>query len=232
MSQLPVGAPLNPDAAADDGLHDAAGTDEMLPSAADSSGLSPAVRQQLEQQVQAGGGADQLVADLRARIDEIDRRGLPEEGLERQRMQADRALLVAQVSYVEDHLASGVSRRSATHDASSGMGMSGTSGGDVSDTGLRGAHGDFSDTGVSGATNRADSDWTTGSSVGVTGGAAAGASTAGAAGSFGGPTGTGAGAGVSTVDDVAGVEERDRVRGAAGASATGRRRSRIYDAVR
>lgn len=82
--------------------HDA----DILPSAGHGSGLSPAVREQLRAQVQAtGGDVAPIVADLRARIAEIDNQSLPDDSPERTQRQAERALYVAQASYLEDDLA-------------------------------------------------------------------------------------------------------------------------------
>src|SRR5947209_7211760 len=111
MSQMPAGsAALGADALRDDETTNAATVgEEMLPSGSDSSGLSAAMRQHLEEQVRAAGGnADQLVRDLRARIDEIDAQGIPEDGAAHQQLQAERALAVAQVSYLVDRLGAAV----------------------------------------------------------------------------------------------------------------------------
>jgi hypothetical protein len=80
-------------------------TEELLPSGREGTGVSPEVRQKLDEQIAAAGGnIDQLVRDIRARIDEIDSRPMPEEGIERQQLQADRAFYVAQISYLEQKL--------------------------------------------------------------------------------------------------------------------------------
>ena len=80
--------------------------EELIPSAGDSSGMPPAVRQALDAQVRAAGGkVDQLVHALRARIAQIDGSPVTEDGSVPQALQAERALYVAQVSYLEDHVA-------------------------------------------------------------------------------------------------------------------------------
>ncbi|HSH79484.1 MAG TPA: hypothetical protein VLA19_13255 [Herpetosiphonaceae bacterium] len=93
---LPIGAPgdTNTPRTADT-------TDDMLPSAGDSSGLSPQMRQHLDEQIRSGGAAN-LVADLRARIAEIDERSTQPDDPEHTRLQAERALYVAQITYLED----------------------------------------------------------------------------------------------------------------------------------
>ena len=106
MSQLPAGQmPLSIGDSDDSRQQDGDVTAETLPSATDSSGLTPAVRQQLDVQFQStGGDADALVHDLRARIQELDDRAVAEDDPQHTQIQAQRALYVAQVSYVEDHL--------------------------------------------------------------------------------------------------------------------------------
>jgi hypothetical protein len=78
---------------------------DVLPSAGHSSGLSPAVRQHLEERFQATGDAEPIAREIRARIAELDERHVPEDDADHPRLQAERALYVAQVSYLEDHLA-------------------------------------------------------------------------------------------------------------------------------
>jgi hypothetical protein len=98
--------PLNLADSDDSRQQDGDVTAETLPSATDSSGLTPAVRQQLDVQFQStGGDADALVRDLRARIQELDDRTVAEDDPQHTQLQAQRALYVAQVSYVEDYLA-------------------------------------------------------------------------------------------------------------------------------
>ena len=105
MSQLPGNMPLRVgenDNTLIDRDSDISG--EALPSAGHSSGLTPAVRQHLDERFQASGSADALVNELRAQIAEIDARSLSEDDPDHARVQAQRALF-AQVSYVEDDLA-------------------------------------------------------------------------------------------------------------------------------
>src|SRR5688500_2653902 len=109
MADLPAGqTPLrNPNAAteremAEEGREP---TEDLLPSGREGTGISPEVRQQLDQQIDAAGGdINRLMQDVRARIDELDNRTMPEEGVERQQLQADRAYYVAQLSYLEQRL--------------------------------------------------------------------------------------------------------------------------------
>ncbi len=108
MSDLSAGSTmLRRDATADtqaSGIEDQ--DSDLLPSAGHSSGLSPAIREQLRGQAQAtGGDVEPIVSDLRARIAEIDNQSLPDDSPERTQAQAERALYVAQVSYLEDDLA-------------------------------------------------------------------------------------------------------------------------------
>lgn len=98
--QMPLGTNLNPDGSL---LQESTVTDDLLPSAGDASGLSPAIRQRLDSEVQSGGSADRVVAALRARIAEIDGQTLSEDDPNRTPLQAERALSVAQISYLEEH---------------------------------------------------------------------------------------------------------------------------------
>lgn len=106
MSQLPGNMPLRMGEGDDEYVaqeRDVSG--EALPSAGHSSGLTPAVRRHLDERFQASGNADTLVGELRAQIAEIDARSVSEDDPDHARLQAERALLVAQISYVEDDLA-------------------------------------------------------------------------------------------------------------------------------
>jgi hypothetical protein len=59
------------------------------------------VRAQLDNDVRSAGNADQLVAQLNARIAEIDAHNEAVQDPEHISQQAERALLVAQISYLE-----------------------------------------------------------------------------------------------------------------------------------
>ncbi len=115
---LPIGVPSDTESP-----RTADTTDDVLPSAGDSSGLSPQMRQRLDEQV-GSGGAENLVADLRARIADIDERSTQPDDPEHTRLQAERALYVAQITYLEDQV--GVTASSDTSasrsDAAGGAG--------------------------------------------------------------------------------------------------------------
>jgi hypothetical protein len=109
MADLPAGrTPLrDPNAATERELVEETRepTEDLLPSGREGTGISPDVRQQLDQQIDAAGGdINRLMQDVRARIEELDSRTMPEEGVERQQMQADRAFYVAQLSYLEQRM--------------------------------------------------------------------------------------------------------------------------------
>ena len=136
--------------------------EDVLPSGGETSGLAPTMREELDAQVQASGGnVEQVVRDLRARIAEIDDRGMPEEGALRTRMQADRALLVAQVSYLEDQVATGLAASTREYRSAS------RASDDDATVGLAPA-----------TTGRASTDWQQSRGMDTTRGAVAGASTA------------------------------------------------------
>ena len=198
MTQLTPGLPLGGADANLSGLRDDTGS-EMLPSAGETSGLPPAVRQRLVAAVrEAGGDVGPIVQQLRARIAEIDSRPLPEEGPQHHQLQADRALLVAQASYLEDQVAAG---RTWEEDEYAGT------------------------SGNWGSSDRGQDDWEDSSKIGTGGGGLAGAATGAAIGSVGGPVGTviggvagaATGAGIGAAGDVAGERAEDR------------RRVRVYD---
>lgn len=106
MSQLPANMPLGTGGGVDaETNRDADVMSDVLPSAGHRSGLTAVVRQHLNQQFQASGNVDTLVSELRARIAEIDTHTVSADDPEHARLQAERALLVAQVTYVEDDLA-------------------------------------------------------------------------------------------------------------------------------
>jgi hypothetical protein len=108
MTQTPAGpSPLGIGTNLDDqDARDGDLSPDVLPSAGHSSGLSSAIREELDAQFHAlNGDVDRMANDIRARIAEIDNSAVPEDSPDHTRLQADRALLVAQLSYVEDHLA-------------------------------------------------------------------------------------------------------------------------------
>lgn len=105
MSQLPANLTLGTSKGVDESLaQDRDVGSDALPSAAHSSGLTPAVRRHLDERFQSSG-AETLVSELRAQVAEIDSRSVAEDDPDHARLQAERALLVAQISYVEDDLA-------------------------------------------------------------------------------------------------------------------------------
>jgi hypothetical protein len=108
MTQMPAGpSPFGTGTDMDDrDARDGDVSADVLPSAGHSSGLSSAIREELDAQFHAmDGDVDRMANDIRARIAEIDNSSVPEDSPDHTRLQADRALLVAQLSYVEDHLA-------------------------------------------------------------------------------------------------------------------------------
>jgi len=82
--------------------------DGPLGSTNDRSGLTHQVRRQLLGEVRAAGGnVDSTVQRLRTRIAEIDGTEVPEDDPQHSQIQAERALLVAQVTFLEDQVATG-----------------------------------------------------------------------------------------------------------------------------
>ena len=77
-------------------------TETLLPSGTEGTGLTPDVRQKLDEQIAAtSGGVAAVRADVQQRLDQLDAMDIPEEGPRRTQMQADRAFYVAQLSYLE-----------------------------------------------------------------------------------------------------------------------------------
>ena len=115
---LPIGVPSDTEAP-----RNVDPTADILPSAGDSSGLSPQMRQHLDEQVRSGG-AGNLVADLRARIAEIDERSTSPDDPDHTRLPAERALYVAQITYLEDQagVSAADSRGESRNDTVAGAG--------------------------------------------------------------------------------------------------------------
>jgi hypothetical protein len=99
---LPIGQPLRPEDEQTAAAPEASGTEAIIPSGQEGTGLSPEARQRLDERVAAAGGDAAAVArEVANQLTELDDRPMPEEGPERTEYQAARALLIAQVSYLE-----------------------------------------------------------------------------------------------------------------------------------
>ncbi len=83
-------------------------TEVMIPSGQEGTGISPEARQRLEERIAASGGDQtEVERELYGRLQEMDSRQVPEEeGPERTQFQAERALLVAEMSYLEKRASS------------------------------------------------------------------------------------------------------------------------------
>ena len=104
MTAFPSGAgPVGGEVGSNDQrMHDYGDGGDMLPSAGDHNGLTPAMRQRVDGEVKAAGNPNQVVAVLRARIADIDAQNLPDDDPGHMRNQAERALAVAEISYLEE----------------------------------------------------------------------------------------------------------------------------------
>lgn len=104
MTAFPSGAgPVGDEVRSnDERMHDYVESNEMLPSAGDHNGLTPAMRQRVDGEVKAAGNPNQVVAALRARIADLDAQSLPDDDPGHMRNQAERALAVAEISYLEE----------------------------------------------------------------------------------------------------------------------------------
>ena len=100
---LPIGQPLRPEDEQTAAAPEASGTEAIIPSGQEGTGLSPEARQRLDERVAAAGGdAGAVAREVANQLAELDNRPMPEEeGPERTEYQAARALLIAQVSYLE-----------------------------------------------------------------------------------------------------------------------------------
>ena len=81
---------------------DAAGTEALIPSGQEG-GITPQMRQHLDERIAAAGGrVDTVYREIATQLAELDSQPMPEEGTLHVQHQAARALLVAQLSYLEE----------------------------------------------------------------------------------------------------------------------------------
>ena len=81
---------------------DAAGTEALIPSGQEG-GITPQMRQHLDERIAAAGGrVDTVYQEISTQLAELESQPMPEEGTPHIQYQAARALLVAQLSYLEE----------------------------------------------------------------------------------------------------------------------------------
>ena len=82
---------------------DVAGTDAIIPSGQEGFGITPAMRQRLDERVAAAGGdVDTVYREIATQLAELESKPMPEvESADHIQYQADHALLVAELGYLE-----------------------------------------------------------------------------------------------------------------------------------
>ncbi len=103
-ARFPLGQVPDPDDAKTTPAQDVAGTEAIIPSGREGFGITPAMRQRLDERVAAAGGdVDTVYREISTQLAELESKPIPEvESADHIQYQADRALLVAQLSYLEE----------------------------------------------------------------------------------------------------------------------------------